>query len=421
MVNTKRTQSISTYNALCEVIPGGVNSGARAFKGLGVSPIVIGAAHGDTLTDVDGRTYLDLHASFGPLIVGHSHPKILDAITAQLPHGIGYGMSCPLEEKLARRVVDWVPSIDKVRFVASGTEATLTAARLARGYTSRNLIIKFDGCYHGHADFFLVNAGSRVAHLSGASSAGVPKELVQSTLSLPYNDPQAVHQAFKTYGDQIAAVIVEPIAGNMGVVPGAHDFLHALRTLTEEHGALLIFDEVISGFRVARGGAQELLNITPDLTTLGKILGGGFPIGAFGGRADIMEHLYPLGDVYQAGTLSGNPVAMAAGLATLDLLAAPNFYTDLEAKSARFAAQLGDACVNRVGSMLTLFVGAKSVSNFADVQALDPALFRNLFSHLFDNGVFLPPSQFETWFISSVHRDSELDRAAHLIRTHLEK
>ncbi len=327
-------------------------------------------------------------------------------------------MSCPLEEKLARRVVSWVPSIDKVRFVASGTEATMTAIRLARGFTGRKLIIKFDGCYHGHADSLLVNAGSRVAHLSNASSAGVPPELVQSTLSLPYNDPQAALDAFKTYGDQIAAVIVEPIAGNMGVVPGTPEFLSTLRALTQNHGALLIFDEVISGFRVARGGAQELLGITPDLTTLGKVLGGGFPIGAFGGRADIMEHLYPLGDVYQAGTLSGNPIAMAAGLATLDLLSAPNFYSDLDAKAARFVSQLGDLCVNRVGSMLTLFPGATSITNFTDVQALDPALFRNLFAHLFENGVFIPPSQFETWFISSVHRDSELARAAQLIRTY---
>jgi glutamate-1-semialdehyde 2,1-aminomutase len=413
-----RTKSKSTYAALCEVIPGGVNSGARAFRGLDMTPLVVASAQGDTLTDVDGHSYLDLHASFGPLICGHSHPAVLDAVTRQLPHGLGYGMSCPLEEQLARRVVEWVPSIDKVRFVASGTEATLTAARLARGYTSRPLIVKFAGCYHGHADFFLVNAGSGVANLNQASSAGVPPELVASTICLPYNDPQAVRDAFRTHAERIAAVIVEPIAGNMGVVPGTPEFLQTLRDETRQSGSLLIFDEVISGFRVARGGAQELYNITPDLTCLGKILGGGFPIGAFGGRHDIMDHLYPIGDVYQAGTLSGNPIAMAAGLATLDLLSKPNFYAELDQKAAVFAeplVNLPNVCLNRVGSMLTLFIGTTSVKNFSDVQALDPAHFRDFFRHLFDNGVFLPPSQFETWFISSVHCDTELHRAQNLI------
>ncbi len=406
-----REKTLQAFGSLCEHIPGGVNSGARAFVGLGQTPLIISSASGDTLTDVDGHTYFDLCCSWGPLIHGHAHPEVVAAVSEQLTRGMSYGITCEAEEKLARKVCELMPTIEKVRFVNSGTEATMSALRLARGFTQRDTIIKFVGCYHGHADFLLVQAGSGVAHLNEASSAGVPREMVKNTLCLPYNDIEAL----SAIDERVAAVIVEPIAGNMGVVPATKEFLQVLREKTKECGALLIFDEVITGFRVGLGGAQELYGIEPDMTCLGKVVGGGFPVAAFGGSSEIMDHLSPMGQVYQAGTLSGNPVAMVAGLKTLELCEAPNFYQTIEAKARLLCDPLEEkVCVQRVGSMFTIFMTKGPVRNFADAKACDHKQFADLFGHLLHNGVYLSPSPYETLFVSGVHRDGELIRTRDL-------
>jgi glutamate-1-semialdehyde 2,1-aminomutase len=412
-----RLKSKQIYEAACLVSPGGVNSPVRAFKGLNIHPMVVSSGEGAILTDVDGHCYIDYCCSWGASILGHAPPSIVQAVQNEVARGSSFGISTQLELLLARAIIENIPSLDKLRFVSSGTEATMTAIRLARGFTKRPFIVKFNGNYHGHADHLLVQAGSGVSLLNGqASSEGVPEGFVQYTLSLPYNDCEAVRNVFRK-NSQIAAVIVEPIAANMGVVPASEQFLQTLREETEKSGALLIFDEVVTGFRVGLEGAQGLYGITPDLTCLGKIIGGGFPAAAFGGRQEIMDCLAPLGQVYQAGTLSGNPVAMRAGLETIKQLEQPRFYEILEAKTRRLIdpilekieKQKLDVCINRQGSMFTLFCGVKKVSCREDLNQMNISQFNALFEYLFDKGIYIPPSPFEAWFISSTHTDAQLD------------
>ncbi len=411
-----------SFETLQQVIPGGVNSPARAFGGLSAKPILAAQGKGDTLTDVTGKEYIDYCMSWGALILGHANEQVLSAVNSRMQRGTSFGVSTEIEGELAHQVVKMVPSIEKVRFVNSGTEATMSAVRLARGFTGRNTVIKFNGCYHGHADQFLVHAGSGVTQLnSTSSSAGIPDAMVQHTLSLPYNDVETVIQAVKNHRDDLAAIILEPIAGNMGTVPGSPAFLRMLRKLTQETGALLIFDEVISGFRVAPGGAQELYQITPDLTCLGKIVGGGFPTAAFGGRAEIMDHLAPLGEVYQAGTLSGNPVAMEAGLQQLKQIDTPGFHDSLADKTKRLTDRIrgalkgSDSCIQQVGSMFTVFIGKTAVHNGEEAKELDQQRFSDFFSYLLENGIYAPPSPCEAWFTSTAHTDEHLDHTADVI------
>lgn len=402
------------FQKLCEVIPGGVNSPVRTMSAVGVPAIVAAAGEGDEMIDADGRRYIDYCGSWGPLIHGHCHPEIVQAAREALERGSSFGMTTEIEEKLARAVVERVPSIEKIRFVSSGTEATMSAVRLARGFTGRHKILKFAGNYHGHADFFLVQAGSGVTNLAGSTSAGVPDEVIRSTLCVPYNDLDLIRKVFTEH--EIAAVIVEPVAGNMGVVPPTEGFLKLLREETLRTGALLIFDEVITGFRLARGGAQEYFQIEPDLTTLGKIVGGGFPAAAFGGSAEIMNHLAPLGNVYQAGTLSGNPVAMAAGLKSLELLDREGVYAELEAKTriivdpVREALQDQPACIQQVGSLFTLFFGLERVSNFDEAKRIDQQLYAKFYQMMLEEGIYPPPSAHEAWFVSLAHTQDHLER-----------
>lgn len=424
--NLNRSKSKEIYAKLCEVIPGGVNSPVRAFKGLNMSPLVIDRACADTIYDVDGNEFIDYCGSWGPLIHGHTHPAILQAASLQMCQGTTFGITTEIEGKLARQVVKLMPSIEKIRFVSSGTEATMSAARLARGFTKRNLLVKFIGNYHGHADFFLIQAGSGVVGLTAtSSSAGIPDEIVSQTVCLPYNDIEVCKQFLldPSYKDNIAAVIIEPIAGNMGCVPGTKDFLIMLREVTQSIGALLIFDEVISGFRVGLGGAQELYDITPDLTCLGKIIGGGFPAAAFGGRSDIMDCLAPLGNVYQAGTLSGNPVAMAAGLQSLKMLQAEGFYDELERKTNIITVPVKELffkkklnnCIQQVGSMFTIFFGSTHIANMENGHLLDLEGFADFFRYMFSNGIYIPPAQYESWFVSSAHTEIHLEKTRDLI------
>ncbi|MCC5831809.1 MAG: glutamate-1-semialdehyde 2,1-aminomutase [Chlamydiales bacterium] len=412
----ERIKSKEIYRSSCRVVPGGVNSPVRAFPGLDQTPMVVESGYGETIVDVDGKSYIDFCCSWGALIHGHSHPRIVEEVQKRVAMGSSFGITTPLEAELAKVIVEFVPSVEKVRFVSSGTEATMSAVRLARGFTKRDLLIKFSGHYHGHADSFLVQAGSGAAHLS--SSAGVPQDFVKHTLCLPYNDFDAVDHAFRQHGDRIAAVIIEPIAANMGVVTPKEGYLEQLRDKTRNVGALLIFDEVITGFRVALGGAQELYGIEPDLTCFGKIVGGGFPAAAFGGRAEIMDYLTPLGPVYQAGTLSGNPVAMEAGLQTLDLCAAPGFYQKLEESTKILTDPLREAiedremCLHQVGSLFTLFFGKKNVENIDDVKGCNASAFKRYFRALFEKGIYLSPSQFEANFISSTHKRESLQKVA---------
>lgn len=415
-------KSKSLYHSLTQLIPGGVNSPVRAFKSVGAEPIIIQSAKGDRILDVDGKSYIDFCASWGAMIHGHAHPVMVDALKDCVEKGTSYGITCEGEEKLARIVTQFMPSIEKIRFVSSGTEATMSAIRLARGFSGRDLIVKFTGCYHGHADHLLVRGGSGLIGLtSTASSEGVPKDFVRHTASLPYNDSETVRKFLQE--NQVAAVIVEPIAGNMGVVPADAEFLKTLREETEKTGALLIFDEVITGFRVRKGGAQELYGIKPDLTCLGKIVGGGLPVGAFGGRKEIMDYLAPLGPVYQAGTLSGNPIAMEAGYQALKLLEVDGFYEKLEEKTKRLTdpiqeviAQKGmNACLQRVGSMFTLFFGRQKVTSM--VEDLDTEVFAKLFRSLLDQGIYIPPSQHESWFVTAAHSEESLRVASETICT----
>lgn len=399
------------------VIPGGVNSPVRACRSVGADPVFVAQGDGCHITDADGRRYIDLICSWGPLILGHTHPEIMEAISETMASGTTFGAPTELELRFAEAICEAVPSIEKVRAVSSGTEATMSALRLARGFTGREAIIKVDGGYHGHADFLLVAAGSGAATLGIPGSAGVPAGVAKDTLLVPYNDLDAVAQAFAAHPDRIAAIIIEPVAGNMGLVPPAAGYLQGLRELTRKHGALLIFDEVITGFRAGYGGAQALYGVTPDLTCLGKIIGGGLPAAAFGGRADIMSHLAPEGPVYQAGTLSGNPLAMAAGLKTLDILRRPHTYDRLEELGARLgqgllaaARDAGiEACLNRVGSAMTLFFTAGPVTDYASAKHADTERYGRYFVAMREQGVFLPPSQFEALFVSLAHSEAEID------------
>lgn len=413
----KRPKSQEIFTDLCKVIPGGVNSPVRTCAAVKQLPLVASHALGDKVYDVDGHAYIDYCGSWGALIHGHSHPSIVKAAQNRVAMGSSFGMTTHIELLLANKVVELMPSIEQVRFVSSGTEATMSAARLARGYTKREIIVKFNGNYHGHADFFLVQAGSGVMELSQSSSVGIPADVVKNTVSLPYNDVNICRKALQSLGNKVAAVIIEPIAGNIGVVPATSEFLQMLREETQKNGSLLIFDEVISGFRVGLGGAQAYYGIKPDMTCLGKIIGGGFPAAAFGASKEIMGHLAPLGSVYQAGTLSGNPVAMEAGLTALTLLEEANFYKELERKTnvitdpVREAFKKKDvqACVQQVGSMFTLFFGKKRVENLDDARSLNTELFGEFFRYLFERGIYIPPMQQEAWFVSSAHEEKHLE------------
>ncbi|MEN6600866.1 MAG: glutamate-1-semialdehyde 2,1-aminomutase [Bryobacteraceae bacterium] len=392
-------------------IPGGVNSPVRAFRGVGGTPPFIVRGEGSRLYDADGNSYIDYVGSWGPLILGHAHPEVLNALRETMDSGTSFGAPTEREIELAEVISEAVPSIEMVRLVNSGTEATMSALRLARGYTGRRLTEKFEGCYHGHVDSLLVKAGSGMATLGIADTAGVPDEFASTTLALPYNSVIALEEAFERHGRDIAAVIVEPVVGNMGCVPPVAGYLQAMREITARYGALLIFDEVMTGFRVARGGAQQLYGIRPDLTTLGKVIGGGLPVGAYGGRADIMSRIAPLGPVYQAGTLSGNPLAVAAGLAMLrHLKTHPEVYVQLEARAARLTARPpAGVTVNRVGSMFTFFFTDEPVTDWASAKKCDTARFARFFHWMLGQGVYLAPSQFESAFLSAAHTDADID------------
>ena len=400
------------------VIPGGVNSPVRAFKGVGGKPVFFKKARGARLYDVDGKEYIDYIGSWGPMILGHNHPDVIAAVRDQALAGLSFGAPTELETRLARLVREMVPSMELLRMVNSGTEATMSAIRLARGFTGRDRIIKFEGCYHGHSDALLVKAGSGALTLGVPNSPGVPGPLAELTITLTYNDLAGVEQTFKALGDEIACVIIEPVAGNMNCVPPVPGFLEGLRRLCDENGAVLIFDEVMTGFRVALGGAQAYYNVKPDLTTLGKIIGGGLPVGAFGGRKEIMEHLAPLGPVYQAGTLSGNPLAMAAGLATLENLAAPGFHDTLSTKAVALLQGLQEKAdtagvaftTTQVGGMFGMFFTDQPVVNsFSSVMACDSQRYAQFFHSMLEHGVYLAPSAFEAGFISIAHGRAELD------------
>jgi len=395
-------------------IPGGVNSPVRAFRSVGGNPPFIARGEGARIIDVDGNEYLDYVCSWGPLLLGHRHPCVLEALQRALETGTSFGAPTEREVQFAEIVCEALPSVQMVRLVNSGTEANMAAIRLARGFTGRNLVVKFEGCYHGHVDSLLVKAGSGVTTLGIPDTQGVPKAYCDTTIALPFNSGEAVERAFKNHAADIAAVIVEPVVGNMGCVPPAPGFLSLLREITERHGALLIFDEVMTGFRVAYGGAQQLFGIRPDLTTLGKVIGGGLPVGAYGGRADIMAKVAPLGPVYQAGTLSGNPLAVAAGLAMLTYLKEhPEIYSELERKGMQLAAAAPPGTiVNRAGSMVTFFFTDQPVTDYDSAKRSDTARFARFHRSMLEQGIYLPPSQFEALFISAAHSDGDIARTA---------
>ncbi len=413
-----RPKSLAAFERAKTLIPGGVNSPARAFGGVGGSPLFIAHAHGATLTDLDGFEYLDFIGSWGPMILGHCHPTVIAATTNAIHRGTSYGAPCEAESELASMVIDAVPSIEMVRFTSSGTEAAMSALRLARGYTKRDLIIKFAGCYHGHVDALLVSAGSSALTLGVPNSPGVPADVVKHTLVLRYNDSQQLAEVFAKHGDNIACVMLEPIVGNMGLVIPTTEFRSELRRLTHQHGSLLIYDEVMTGFRLSYGGAQALLGDAPDMTALGKIIGGGYPVGAYGGRADVMKYVMPAGPVFQAGTLSGNPVAMAAGIATLTELKNNPPYARLEAMSAKIEAGLSVAArtakiphtFNRVGSMWTLFFTDTPVTNLDTATTSDTDRFARFFWGMMDRGIYLPCSQYEAAFSGAAMTDADIDR-----------
>ncbi|MGG1312418.1 glutamate-1-semialdehyde 2,1-aminomutase [Cohnella laeviribosi] len=407
-------------------IPGGVNSPVRAFKSVGLTPLVIERGEGSRIVDIDGQSYVDYVLSWGPLIAGHAHPEVVEAIKRTAEKGTSFGAPTELETEMAELVCERVPSIEVVRMVNSGTEATMSALRLARGYTQRSKILKFEGSYHGHADSLLIKAGSGVATLGLPDSPGVPESVASHTITVPYNDLEAVKVAFEKFGEEIAAVIVEPVAGNMGVVPPLPGFLKGLREVTERYGSLLIFDEVMTGFRVHLNCAQGLYGITPDLTCLGKVIGGGLPVGAYGGRREIMEKMAPVGPIYQAGTLSGNPLAMAAGLTTLKLMTEAS-YGYLERLAIRLQQGLEQAAkdtgvpltINRVGSMICPFFTDRQVINYETARGSNVERFRAVFARLLDEGVNIPPSQFEGWFLSIAHTEADIDFTVEAFRTAL--
>ncbi len=412
-----RVRSREAFARAGRVIPGGVNSPARAFGAVGGQPLFIARGEGPYLYDLDGNRYLDYIGSWGPLILGHAHPRVIDAVTEAARRGLTYGAPTEAESVLAEMIVSAVPSVEMVRMVSSGTEASMSAIRLARGFTGRDAVVKFAGCYHGHVDSLLVQAGSSATTLGVPNSPGVPGGTTADTLVLRYNDTQALAGAFAARGDSIAGVILEPVAGNMGLVTPSAEFLAELRRLTEKHGALLVYDEVMTGFRVAYGGAQQLLRQMPDLTVLGKVVGGGMPVGAFGGRADVMKHVLPAGPVFQAGTLSGNPVAMAAGIATLQELRDRPPFSRLDELGARLEAGLRQAardagvpcCLNRVGSMWTLFFTTGPVTDYDSAKTTDTGRFAKFFWAMMDRGVYLPCSQFEAAFNSVLHTEKVVD------------
>ncbi len=410
---------MSLFTDAREVIAGGVNSPVRAFAGVGGEPVFFKSASGAWVESEDGRRFIDYVGSWGPMILGHAHPAVIEAVVETAQRGLSFGAPCLLETRIAGKISELMPSIERLRMVSSGTEATMSAIRLARGHTGRDKIVKFEGCYHGHSDSLLIKAGSGALTLGVPSSPGVPAELAAHTVTLPYNDTDAVGQAFDELGADIACVIVEPIAGNMNMVPPADGFLETLREACSSIGAILIFDEVMTGFRVAKGGAQAVFGIEPDLTTLGKIVGGGMPAAAFGGRADIMASIAPDGPVYQAGTLSGNPVAMAAGLATLELIDAPGFYEQLGERTRQLTDGLAAAasaagialCVEQQGGMFGfVFTDSGPVRSFAQIAAADVERFKAFFHGMLDEGVYLAPSAFEAGFVSAAHGESEIEQ-----------
>jgi glutamate-1-semialdehyde 2,1-aminomutase len=415
---TARDRSREIYRRASDLLVGGVNSPVRAFGAVGGEPLIVQSASGARLVDADGNEYLDYIGSWGAMILGHAHPAVTAALAEQAARGTSYGVTTELEIRLAEEIRAALPSIERLRFVSSGTEAAMSAIRAARGFTRRDCIVKFEGGYHGHADSFLSQAGSGLATFGIAASAGVPESFAALTLNVPYNDARAVEKIFDARGGEIAAAIVEPVAANMGVVPPEAGFLEALREITRRHGSLLVFDEVITGFRMGWGGAQNVFGIRPDLTVLGKIIGGGMPVAAYGGRADVLKMVAPEGPVYQAGTLSGNPLAMRAGLATLAELRRPGLYGDLGARTARLAEELGVAAreagvaarINVAGSLMTLFFTGDPVRDYGSAKRSDTGRFARFFREMLDRGVLLPPSQFEALFLSAAHTDADIER-----------
>ncbi len=418
-------KNLSLVEEAQDLLPGGVNSPVRAFKAVEGEPISLVRGKGCRVWDADGKEYIDFLASWGPLILGHTHPRVVERIKEEAEKGLTYGLTNPHEIRLAKLVVETIPSVEKVRFVSSGTEATMSAVRLARGYTGRKYVVKFDGCYHGHYDSLLVSAGSGVATFGIPGTPGIPEEIAKLTIVLPYNDKEAVIETFERYGEDIACVIVEPVAGNMGVVIPDMDFLKTLREVTRKKGALLIFDEVITGFRVSLGGAQEVFDVDPDITCLGKILGGGLPVGAYGGKREIMSYIAPEGPVYQAGTLSGNPLGMVAGAETITILKEEDPYAELSSKMLKLVNSLSEILkekgiahtINVISSMMTVFFTERKVKNFEDAKSSDLKLFGRFFRKLLEKGVLIPPAQFEAWFVSTAHEEKDIEEALERIRS----
>ena len=414
----ERNKSLTAWQKAQQFIPGGVNSPVRNFSKVGGHPCFIARGNGSKIYDIDGNEYIDYLASWGPLVLGHAHPNVVQAISAAALNGTSFGAPTTLETELAEIIVKAVPSIEKVRLVSSGTEATMSAIRVARGYTGRDKILKIDGCYHGHVDYLLAKAGSGVATFGLSDSGGVPEDFARNTLTVPFNNPDAVREAVEANPDEIACLILEPVMGNMGIIPPREGYLDQLREITEAHGIVLIFDEVITGFRVAYGGAQTYYNVTPDITCLGKIIGGGLPVGAYGGKQEIMKCVAPEGDVYQAGTLSGNPLAVTAGLTTLKNLAEPGVYEHLESRAAALAEGLAaatqkhgiDAWHSRVGSMLMLYFTAETVTDADGARTADTERYQQYFWGLVERGVYVAPSQFEAGFVSLVHSEDDIHK-----------
>lgn len=407
------------FKAAQEHIPGGVNSPVRAFKSVGGDPVFLSRAQGAYVFDSDGKQYIDYVGSWGPMVLGHAHPEVIKAVQETAANGLSFGAPTELETQMANKICELIPSIEKVRMVSSGTEAAMSAIRLARGFTGRDKIVKFEGCYHGHADSLLVKAGSGALTLGVPTSPGVPADLAQHTLTLSYNDPEQVEDLFKKMGDRIAAIIVEPIAGNMNCIPGTQKFLETLRRVCDQHQSVLIFDEVMTGFRVALGGAQSIYNIVPDITVLGKVIGGGMPVGAFGGREDIMNHIAPDGLVYQAGTLSGNPVAMSAGLTTLNLISKPNFFEELTETTKLLVdglQRVSNAAgipftTNAIGGMFGFFFTEEdSIASFDQIMNCNQERFNTFFHGMLEQGIYLAPSSFEAGFVSKAHTDEDIEK-----------